>query len=58
MIEAVDEITIKCGSATISMKKDGTIAIDGKDLTLKASGKIGADASGEVKIKGSTVNQN
>lgn len=40
------------------MKKDGTVTLDGKDVTTKASGKITADASGEMKLKGSTINQN
>jgi type VI secretion system secreted protein VgrG len=57
-IEATDEITLKCGSATLVMKKDGTVTIDGKDVTTKASGKFIADASGEMKLKGSTINQN
>jgi type VI secretion system secreted protein VgrG len=58
MIEAADSIVIKTGSASISMKKDGTITIEGKDITLKASGKINAVASGKVKIEGSQINNN
>ncbi|TPJ40069.1 type VI secretion system tip protein TssI/VgrG [Mesorhizobium sp. B2-6-5] len=58
MIEAGDSITLKCGSASITMKKDGTIVADGKDITLKGSGKITVKADGEVIVKGSTINNN
>jgi type VI secretion system secreted protein VgrG len=58
MLEAADSIVLKCGSAAISMKKDGTITIEGKDVTVQGSGKIVVKASGEVTIKGSKINQN
>ena len=34
MIDAGDQITIQTGSASITMKKDGTITIKGKDITI------------------------
>jgi type VI secretion system secreted protein VgrG len=40
------------------MKKDGTIVLSGKDISLKASGKIDETASGTVTIKGSKVSAN
>jgi type VI secretion system secreted protein VgrG len=49
-IEADDEITIKTGSAKISMKKSGDISIEG--------GKINIKGSGDVVIKGSKVTAN
>ncbi|MCO5066556.1 MAG: type VI secretion system tip protein VgrG [Rhizobiaceae bacterium] len=58
MIDVADEVTIKCGSASIMMKKDGTIQVSGKDITIKGSGKININASSDVKIKGSTINNN
>ncbi|GAA0293617.1 type VI secretion system Vgr family protein [Rhodovulum strictum] len=58
VIEAGDSIVLKVGKASMAMKKDGTISIEGKDITLKGSGKITAKASGEVTIKGSKINQN
>ena len=58
VIEAADSITLICGSARLQMKKDGTILIDGKDLSGKASGKINLNASGDVIIKGSKISQN
>lgn len=57
-IEAADAIVIKTGSAAISMKKDGTINIEGKDITLKGSGKINVKASGNVTVKGSKILNN
>jgi type VI secretion system secreted protein VgrG len=58
LVDAGDEITIKTGSASIVMKKDGTITIKGKDITLQGSGKINVKASSDVVIKGSKVKQN
>ena len=58
VLDVGDEITIKCGDAQISMKKDGTITIKGKDITLDGSGKINAKAGGDITMKGSKINQN
>jgi type VI secretion system secreted protein VgrG len=58
MIEAGDQIVIQTGSASITMKKDGTIQIKGKDITVEGSGKINMKASGDVILKGSKVSQN
>jgi type VI secretion system secreted protein VgrG len=58
LIEAGDSIVIKTGSAAIAMKKDGTISIEGKDITIKGSGKINVKASSDITMKGSKINQN
>jgi type VI secretion system secreted protein VgrG len=58
VIDAGDQVTIQTGSASIVMKKDGTITIKGKDITLDGSGKINIKASSDVVIKGSKVSQN
>jgi type VI secretion system secreted protein VgrG len=58
VIDAADSITIKTGSASITMKKDGTITIKGKDITIDGSGKINAKASGNIVMKGSKILQN
>ncbi len=57
-LEADEEISIKTGSAEMLLKKDGTITISGKDVTVKGSGKISVKASSDVTIKGSKVTQN
>lgn len=58
VIDAGDEILIKTGSAKIMMKKDGTIAIEGKDISVKGSGKISIKASGDITMKGSKIAEN
>jgi len=58
VIDAGDSVTIKTGSASITMKKDGTISIKGKDITVDGSGKINVKASSDVVIKGSKVGVN
>ena len=58
MATAADQITFKTGDASITMKKDGTIQIKGKDITIEGSGKINVKASSDVTIKGSTVKAN
>jgi type VI secretion system secreted protein VgrG len=57
-ISAGDSVTITTGDASISMKKDGTITIKGKDITVDGSGKINIKASSDVVIKGSKVGIN
>ncbi len=57
-ISAADEISLTCGKAKIVMKKDGTILIEGKDITQNASGKIDHKASGDITQKGAKIKQN
>lgn len=57
-INAGDQITLKTGSASIVMKKNGDITIKGKNITLQGSGKINVKASSAVAIKGSKVTTN
>ena len=58
VLDAGDSITLKTGSASITMKKDGTIFIKGKDITIEGSGKINAKASKDIVMKGSKILQN
>jgi len=57
-IEAADEITLKTGDASLVMKKDGTIELKGKDITVVGSGKIGIKASADLVLKGSKIAAN
>ena len=57
-ITAADSILITTGDAQIAMKKDGTIIIKGKDITLQGSGKITVKADGDIVMKGSKISQN
>ena len=58
LIDAGDQIVIKTGKASITMKKDGTIQIVGKDILIKGSGKIDVKASKNVTIKGQKILEN
>ncbi|MEM9754809.1 MAG: type VI secretion system tip protein TssI/VgrG [Pseudomonadota bacterium] len=57
-IDVADQITLSCGKATLVMKKDGTITINGKDISLDASGKINLKAGGDITLRGTNINQN
>ena len=57
-IVAGDAIMLKTGDASISLKKDGTIVIKGKNITIEGSGKINAKASGDLVLKGSKITGN
>lgn len=58
VIDAGDSITIKTGKASIVMKKDGTITVQGKDVTVKGSGAINIKANKNTVIKGKNVLEN
>ncbi len=57
-LTAGDSITLTTGSASITMKKDGTIMIRGKDITIDGSGAINIKASRNVVVKGQKILQN
>jgi type VI secretion system secreted protein VgrG len=57
-VNAGDSITLVTGSASISMKKDGTIVIKGKDITVEGTGRINIKASRDIVMKGSKILQN
>lgn len=57
-LEVKDSITLKCGSSTIILKKDGTISIEGKDISVNGSGKINLKADSDINAKGSKINLN
>ena len=58
VIDAGDSVTIKTGDASITMKKDGTIVLKGKDISIDGSGKVNVKASSDVVVKGSKVGIN
>lgn len=57
-VEATDQLVLRCGAASIVLNKGGDIEIIGKDLTLKASGKFTAEASGDAKVQGNKIADN
>jgi type VI secretion system secreted protein VgrG len=50
VIEIAEELTLKVGNATITMKKSDDVVINGK--------KISVSGSGDVTTKGRKVTQN
>jgi type VI secretion system secreted protein VgrG len=58
LVTADDEIVLKTGQASISMKKDGTINIQGKDISVKGSGDISVKASKNITMKGTKILEN
>jgi len=57
-INVGDQITLKTGKAVLVMKKDGSISINGKDISIDASGKINITAKGNITQKGQKILQN
>lgn len=58
LVDVGEKIVLKTGQASVVMKKDGTIQIKGKNITISGSGKINVKASSDVNIKGSKVKNN
>jgi len=58
IVSAADSVSITTGDASIVMKKDGTIFIKGKDITIEGSGAINVKASKDIVMKGSKILQN
>jgi len=57
-VRADDQISLTTGSAMMLMKKDGTIGIDGKDVSVTASGDINIKAAANVIVRGSAITHN
>jgi len=57
-IQADNEIVIKTGDASITMKKDGSIIIKGTNLQIEGTKVVNVKASGEVVLKGSKIKEN
>jgi len=58
VMKASDEVDITCGAASLTLKKDGTVAIRGKDCDISASGHTAIKAGGNLTLKGSKVVEN
>ena len=55
LIDAGDELTIKVGMAQLIMKKDGTITLKGKDVSVDAAAKLELKASAQAELKAAKV---
>jgi type VI secretion system secreted protein VgrG len=58
VVDAGEEIVLKTGDASITMKKDGTIVIKGKDITIQGSGNVNVKADSDIVMKGSNIKHN
>jgi type VI secretion system secreted protein VgrG len=58
VIDAGDELVIKAGDASITLKKNGDIVLKGKNLTSDSSGKVSVKAASDLVLKGSKISQN
>lgn len=54
-IDVGDKVEIICGQASITLKKDGTIELKGKDIKTTGTGKIDITATADVTVQGSKV---
>jgi len=48
-----DELVLKVGAAKLTMKKDGTVSIEGKDIKVRASGRLEVNGQ-RVTVKGTS----
>jgi type VI secretion system secreted protein VgrG len=53
-----NDLSLKSGDASILAKKDGDIAIKGKDISIEGSGKINCKAAGNLILKGASIQEN
>jgi hypothetical protein len=53
-----NQVTLKAGDASITMKASGTIDIKGNDVTLQGSGRVAVKAGGNLSLKGAKIEQN
>ena len=52
LIDVAQEIKLVTGAASLVMKKDGTITLEGKDITVKGSMSVKAEGGTTFKAKG------
>jgi type VI secretion system secreted protein VgrG len=48
-----EKLTIVCGDARVTIEKSGAVTIEGKDLSVKATGDVKVEATGKVSVKSS-----
>jgi hypothetical protein len=53
-----NEVSIKLDAASLVMKRDGAITLEGNQIVVKGSGTVSVKASGPLILKGSTIQQN
>ncbi len=58
VIDAGDSVTIKSGSASLTLKSDGTVTINGREVTMSGASQVTVKSGGSVTVKGAKVMQN
>ena len=53
-----EELVLEIGDASLVMKKDGTIFIKGRDVSIKASGRAEIKAMSTLTLKGQKILEN
>jgi type VI secretion system secreted protein VgrG len=57
-LQVGEELEILVGQSRLLLKKDGTILISGRDLSVDGAGKVTIKASSDVTLKGKKILQN
>ena len=57
-ITAADEFSVTVGKSVLVMKKDGTITLNGHDLTVSMTGEQVLKADGNITMKGAKILEN
>ncbi len=57
-LTAKDEIKLTVGKSTLVMKSDGTITMNGKDVSFFATGEMFSEAKGDMTNKGKNIKNN
>jgi type VI secretion system secreted protein VgrG len=55
LIDAGAEVILRCGAASIALKKDGTVTIKGKNIVVDASGDGTFKAGKNIVLTGQKI---
>jgi type VI secretion system secreted protein VgrG len=58
VIEAGDQVVLKSGSASITLKSNGDIVLDGSNIKVTGSGKLRLTAASNLVLSGANIQQN
>ena len=58
VIQAGDSLTLRVGDASLTMRKDGSILLKGKDISIEGTGRVSVKASKDIVMKGQKILDN
>ena len=58
VFSAADSLTLVCGSASLTLRKDGTIVLKGIDITIEGAGKVDVKSPNAIVLKGNKLRDN